>query len=90
MVKKIKYTDKDVKSIASELEKELKRAQRALGKIETSVGLLQTGDKNGPYWNGSNSYKFLKSCCAQIDHDQYLLSNLNKCYDYLSGILKKN
>ena len=89
MVKKISYTADDLKPIVLELEMELLNVKKKLGNIETSIGLLQTGDKNGPYWNGSNAYHFFKSCSAQIDHDHNLLSHLNDCFDFLVSKCEK-
>ena len=90
MVKKINHSESDIKPIVLELEMELLNVQRALGKLETSIGLLQTGDKNGPFWNGSSAYTFLKSGCAQIDHDHYLLDNIDQCFEYLKKVSEKN
>ena len=85
MVKKINYSNEDYKPLVLELEMELLKVHKALGKLETDIGLLQAGDKNGPYWNGANAYQFMKSCCAQIDHDHFLLGKLNDCFKYLSN-----
>lgn len=85
MVKKVQYVDESIKPISLELEVELIKLQEALGKLETTVGLLQTGDKNGPYWNGENAYHFYKSCFAQIDHNYHLYDNLKRCHEYLDS-----
>lgn len=89
MVKEIKYSSDDLKKIVLELELEIINIKNALIKLEADVNLIQLGDKNGPYWNGSNSYHVLLSCLGQIDHNRNLLIELNKCYDYLKKLLEK-
>ena len=86
MIKKVSYADESVRPISLELEVELIKLKESLGQLETSVGILQTGDKNGPYWNGESAYQFYKSCFAQIDHNYYLYDHLKKCHEYLDSI----
>lgn len=85
MVKKIQYSNEELKPIVLELEMELLNIRNAMGRLETRVGILQTGGKNGPYWNGSNAYKFFKFCTAQIEHNYCLLANLEQCLEYLKA-----
>lgn len=90
MVKKIDYSKGEVKSLILELESELLKVNIALERLENSVELLQTGDKIGPYWNGDNAYQIMNSCVGHIDHDRYLLYELDGCFKYLTSISDKN
>lgn len=90
MVKKVEYSRSEIKPLILELEMELLKAHNALEKFENSVEFLQTGDKMGPYWNGDNAYQVMNSCVGQIDHDRYLLCELDGCFEYLTSIFEKN
>ena len=70
-------------------EKELLNIKKIIGALETNVNTLQLGN-NSPYWNGTNAYQFFKSCGAQIEHDSFLLENLNQCLEYLRDKSNKN
>ena len=76
----------DLKKISSELEKEILKLNKSLSKLETDIGLLQFGNKNTPYWNGSNAYDAVASAIGHFYHDKKLISNLEKCADYISKL----
>lgn len=81
--------DKDVEVLAVELKAEILKAESALRKLELDLGLMQTGSKGMPFWNGENAYHFVRNCTGHFDHDHVLLENLNKCSDYVSQIVQK-
>lgn len=76
------------KMLSVELKTELKKFINALSQLETDVAIMGTGDANGAYWTGSNAYSFIRGCLAQIDHNHKLLSNLEKCSNYLETLNK--
>ena len=80
----------EIKPLILEFKTELLKANNALEKLEKDVEVLQTGDNNGPYWNGVNAYQIMNSCVGHIDHDRYLLCELNGCFDYLASVSDKN
>ena len=90
MVKTVEYSNNEMRPILLELETELLKANNALEKLEQSIEKIQTGDKKGPYWNGGNAYQTISSCAGHIDHDRYLLCELDGCFKYLSSISNKN
>lgn len=83
MVKKIKCNDEESKTLAIDLEKEIKKLRVSINKLETSIGLLQTG----AHWNGANAYDVNKALVGHLDHDKTLLNKLEKCLaDYKAAI----
>ena len=89
MALKKKYTKEEAKTLALELEAEVLKLKTALEGLETDLVQLQLGDNNEPYWNGKNAYDFYKSSLGHLDHDKTLLTNLEKCSDYINSIVKK-
>lgn len=79
MVKKVKYNKDEAKTLSLELEAEVLKLKTLLNKLETNVGLLQTGEN----WNGANAYDVNQSLIGHLDHDKTLLSKLEKCSDSL-------
>ena len=51
MVKKIKYSEEEAKTLSLELQTEILKLKNSLNKLETDVAILQTGDINGAFWN---------------------------------------
>lgn len=78
----------EVKTLSLELQMEISKLKSSLYKLETDIGLLQSGDNNGPYWNGSNAYDVITSCIGHFEHDKNLISNLEKCSDYVVSTIK--
>ena len=64
------------KKVKENILDDIKKLKYALGQFETDVGILLTGDANGPYWNGERAYQSLKTCSLQIEFDLQLLKNL--------------
>ena len=62
MATKKKYNEDDLKTIFYELQTELLKFKSSLSKLETDLGILQAGDKSGPYWNGDNACEVYKAC----------------------------
>lgn len=88
MASKKKYSKDEAKTLSLELQAEILKLKNALSKLETDIALLQTGDKNGPYWNGSNAYEFHKAGLGHLDHDMNLLRHLESCSEYVESTLK--
>lgn len=88
MAKKVDLNKEEIKALVKDLESEIKKFKSALVKLETSAGILQTGDKNGPYWNGESAIEFNKSLLGHFDHDRNLLNSLEKSLDYLKSLSK--
>lgn len=89
MAVKKKYTKDEAKTLALELETEVLKLKTSLDNLESRLVQLQVGDNNEPYWNGKNAYEFHKSALGHLDHDKNLLSNLEKCSDYINSTIKK-
>lgn len=88
MAKKEELNKEDLNKLIKDLETEIKKFKQSLVRLETKAGILQTGDKNGPYWNGENAIAFNKSLLGHFDHDKNLLVSLEKSLDYLKSINK--
>ena len=78
----------DLKKLSMEYTGEVKKVKNALSQLETDIAIVQTGDANGPYWNGSNAYTFAKNCLSQIEHDNQLLKSLDQSVRYLESLTK--
>lgn len=83
-----KYNEDEAKALSLELQAEVLKLKTLLEKLESNINALQTGDKNGAYWNGVNAYDVNKSLVGHLDHDKTLLSKLDKCSEHLSSIVK--
>lgn len=70
------------------LKAELKKIQVALGVIETNMAIMETGDHHGPYWSGKGAVRFIQSGMAYLLHTKKLLSELEKCSEYLENETK--
>ncbi len=88
MASKKKYSKEEAKTLSLELQTEILKLKYSLSKLETAIALLQTGDKNGPYWNGNSAYEFHKAGLGHLDHDINLLRHLENCSEHMSSILK--
>lgn len=88
MVKKIKYNEEELLKLSKELQSEMIKLKNSLNKLETNVAVLQTGDKNGAFWNGENAYEFYKASLGHIDHDRNLLKHIEKCSISLEEMVK--
>ena len=80
--------EEEIKDLDISLKGEIKKIKNALSQLETDLAILQTGDANGPYWNGPGAYSFYKSCLGHIDHDYVLLKNLDKCSQHIETLTK--
>ena len=89
MATKKKYNEDDLKTIFYELQTELLKFKSSLSKLETDLGILQAGDKSGPYWNGDNAYEVYKACLGHFEHDKNLLAKLEKCCDNVGSAISK-
>ena len=86
-MKKNKMSDTEKKTLALELQKEISKLETAVYKLETDIITLQSGDKNGPYWNGSNAYDALSACVGHLEHNKTLVDNVKKCSEYINSTL---
>ena len=84
MVKKIKYNEDEAKALSLELEAEVLKLKTLLSKLETNIGLLQTGAN----WNGANAYDVNQALVGHFDHDKTLLNKLEKCSEALKTACK--
>lgn len=84
MVKKIKYSEEEAKTLSLELKKELIRLKASINKLETNIGLLQTGG----HWNGANAYDINKGLVGHLDHDKTLLNRLEKCSETIKASIE--
>ena len=84
MVKKIKYSEEEAKTLSLELKKELIRLKASINKLETNIGLLQTGGQQ----NGANSYDINKGLVGHLDHDKTLLNRLEKCSETIKASIE--
>ena len=84
MVKKIKVNADEAKTLSLELEAEVLKLKTLLSKLETNIGLLQTGAS----WNGSNAYDANQALVGHLDHNRTLLSKLEKCSENLKSIVE--
>lgn len=89
MATKKKYNEDDLKTIFYELQTELLKFKSSLSKLETDLGILQAGDKSGPYWNGDNACEVYKACLGHFEHDKNLLAKLEKCCDNVESAISK-
>jgi hypothetical protein len=78
----------EIKEISLDITGDVKKVKNAISQLETDIAIVQTGDANGPYWNGSNAYSFAKSCLTQIDCDNQLLKSFDQCLNYLKTLIK--
>lgn len=83
MIRTVKYENEN-KELAVELKKELAKLKALVAKLETNVGLLQTG----AHWNGVNAYEVNQSLIGHLDHDLTLLKKLEKCSETLEIVSK--
>lgn len=88
MASKVKYNKEEAKALSLELQAEILKLKGSLAKLETDVAVLQTGDKNGAYWNGENAYDFHTAALGHMDHDKNLIKNLEKCSEYVETTIK--
>ncbi len=79
----------EVEALSFELKAEVLKLENALRKLELDLGIIQTGNSDGPYWNGENAYLFTRNCSGHFDHDRALLENLHKCSDFVESLTKK-
>jgi hypothetical protein len=84
MVKVVKANTDEAKALSVELQKELKKYKVLLSKLETNIGLLQTGAN----WNGSNAYEVNQALIGHFDHNKTLLGKLEKCSETLETAIK--
>ncbi len=68
----------EISKIALELDQEIEKIRVALEKFQLDVDTIQNGDGNGPYWNGDNAYKCIRTSLLQIEYDTKLLNDLEK------------
>ncbi len=80
--------NEDIKKMITDLTNDTKKIKNALSQLETDAAVLQTGDANGPYWNGSNALHTVKSCLSNIETDKEILKNLEKTIGYLETLIK--
>ena len=80
--------DVSLNKLSIELKTEIKKVTNALSQLETDVHIIQTGDAKGSYWNGLNAYNVIKNSLLQIDQNNDLLKNLNKCSAYIDSLVK--
>ena len=74
----------EIKDLSIELNKEVVKLKNLLNKLETNIGLLQTGAN----WNGANAYDVNQALLGHFDHDKNLLKKLEKCSEDLEAIVK--
>lgn len=79
----MKDNKEEILKIVKSLKSEVDKLQSALGKFETNVDLIQTGEDKKPLWNGTNAYNVVSKSLTQIDYDYNLLKNIEKCIEYL-------
>ena len=84
MARTKKNENDEVKALSVELKKEVKKLSDLLNKLETNIGLLQTGAS----WNGANAYDVNQALLGHFDHDKNLLKKLEKCSEDLEAIVK--
>lgn len=89
MASKNKYNKEEAKALSLELQAEILKLKSSLARFENDVVVLQTGDKNGPYWNGENAYDVYKSSLGHLDHDNNLIKNIEKCSEYIEITINK-
>lgn len=77
----------DINLLAMKLKTEVVRLKNALSQFETDIGMLETGNDKGPYWNGEGAYNFIKSSTGNIDHNKTLVDNLEKCVEYVDSLV---
>ncbi len=73
--------------LAEELKNEVSKFEKALNQLEADLNLLQNGGFNEIYWNGPGAYSFIKSCLGYLDHNKYLLTQVNKCSKYMNSLV---
>lgn len=76
-----KKNNKQKEKVIKDFELQIKKIETALDSLSGSVNLLQNGDGEQPYWNGSNAYNELKKVLAYIDSNMVLVKYLNECKD---------
>lgn len=84
MVKTIKYSDDEAKTLSLELQAEVLKLKTAISKLDISINSIQDGE----YWNGSNAYDVQQALIGHLDHDKTLLNKLEKCSEGLEAIVK--
>lgn len=76
----------EINKISKDFLDNLNKIKNALSQLETDAAILQTGDANGPYWNGNNAYNCINRCLSNVSDDQELVNNLEKCLDYIQKL----
>lgn len=84
MVKKIKYSEDEAKTLSLELQVELLKLKTALNDLEKNAIIIQ----NGGNWSGANAYEANQSLLGHLDHDRTLLKSVEKCSQSLESIVK--
>lgn len=65
--------------LVKDLEENTKKLENALDILKKDLDLIQKGNGNEPYWNGSAACGGLRLLLQQLDYDTTLLENVKEC-----------
>ena len=73
---------KDVKKnnkLASELNAEIFKLKNAVDNLKNDVNIIQSGDNDGPFWNGALACCSLKEVLRVAERGTVLVNELEAC-----------
>ncbi len=80
--------NEELVALSENLDLEISKLKLAMDNFEKDIVELQNGDGNKSYWSGEKAYSSIKSCLGYIEHDKYLLNELNRCSQHLNWLNK--
>ena len=78
--------NEELVALSENLDLEISKLKLAIDNFEKDMIELQNGDGNKSYWSGENAYMSIKSCLGYLEHNKYLLNELNRCSEYLNNL----
>ena len=78
---------KDVKKnnkLASELNEEIFKIKNAIENLKNDVNVIQNGDSDGAFWNGTLACVSLKEVLKVVERGNALIYELEKCSEKIN------
>ena len=81
------FSKAQAKALCKDLDAQVSKFQKALKQLQNDINVLQKGDADGPYWNGTLAYNWVTTTLGHIDHDKVLLDHVDNCAEYLGTLI---
>lgn len=65
--------------LASDLSAEIFKLKNAVENLKTDVNIIQSGDNDGPFWNGALACCSLKEVLKVVERGNALIEELDSC-----------